>query len=57
MGRELSALDAGDGSVLWTTELPGRSRSSLTAHDGGLIVLSEPRTIIFMKPGEVEHED
>jgi outer membrane protein assembly factor BamB len=57
MGRDLFALDAADGSVLWTTELPGRSRSSLTAHDGGLIVLSEPRTITFMKPGEAADED
>lgn len=52
MGRELVALDTRDGAILWTREMPGRIRSTLIPHDGGIIVLSEPRTITYLKPGE-----
>ena len=57
-GRDLVALDRATGARQWSIELPGRTKSTLTVHDGGILVLAEPRNVLYFKPtgkGNADH--
>lgn len=49
-GRDLVALDRAAGTRQWSIELPGRTKSTLAVHDGGILVLAEPRNVLYFKP-------
>lgn len=56
-GRDLVALDRANGAVQWSIELPGRTKSTLAVHDGGILVLAEPRNVLYFKPAGGVHAD
>ncbi|MDA0874902.1 MAG: PQQ-binding-like beta-propeller repeat protein, partial [Bacteroidetes bacterium] len=49
LGSELFALDASSGNVLWSTELKGRLKSAMAVADGGLLILTEPKWVVYYK--------
>jgi len=52
LGQELAALDLTTGENLWQTEVEGRIKSAMAVAEGGLLVLTEPRWVLYFKPSE-----
>ena len=38
------------GEVTWRTELDGRVKSAMAVADGGLLVVTEPKWVMYFKP-------
>ncbi len=53
LGKELLGLDMATGEVQWRTEVDGRIKSAMALADGGLLVLAEPRWLLYYRP-EIE---
>lgn len=54
LGEKLIALQLGSGERDWETDVRGRIKSAMAVADGGLLVLSEPKWVLYFKPaGEV----
>lgn len=54
LGEELAGIDRSSGEVTWSTELEGRVKSAMAVAEGGLIVLTEPKWVVYFKPGAPE---
>jgi hypothetical protein len=50
LGTSLQSLNAGTGEVVWRTEVDGRIKSAMAVADGGLLVLTEPRWVLYFRP-------
>ena len=50
LGKELLGLDVATGEVLWRTEVDGRIKSAMAVAEGGLLVLTEPRWLLYYRP-------
>ena len=57
LGEELYALDITDGRILWETEVRGRIKSAMAWADEGLLVLTEPKWLMYYKPVSSEEND
>lgn len=49
MAESLRAFDLDSGELLWETELEGRVKSAMAIADQGLVVLTEPRDVVFYR--------
>ena len=49
MAETLRAFELQTGRLMWETELDGRVKSAMAADNDGLIVLAEPRTVMYFK--------
>ena len=54
MAESLRAFDLHSGDLLWETELDGRVKSAMAIAEQGLVVLTEPRNVVFFR-SEGEH--
>jgi outer membrane protein assembly factor BamB len=50
LGKELAGLDVRTGEFTWRTELEGRVKSAMAVAEGGLLVLTEPKWVVYFKP-------
>ena len=50
LGEELVGMSVSTGEVSWRTELDGRVKSAMAVADGGLLVLTEPKWVMYFKP-------
>ncbi len=50
LGKELAGLNLHTGEISWHTELEGRVKSAMAVTGGGLLVLTEPKRVVFFKP-------
>ena len=50
LGEELVGMNVSSGEVTWRTELDGRVKSAMAVADGGLLVLTEPKWVMYFKP-------
>ena len=57
LGKQLFALRASDGHIRWETEVKGRIKSAMALADGGLLVLTEPKWLMYYTPGQRDDDD
>ena len=58
LGKELAGLNLHTGEISWRTELEGRVKSAMAVTGGGLLVLTEPKWVVYFKPAsELEMGD
>lgn len=50
LGEEVAALNLQSGDITWTAEVKGRIKSAMAFADGGLLVLTEPKWVLYFKP-------
>ena len=54
LGEELAAMDLETGTVTWKTEVKGRIKSAMAVAGGGLLVLTEPKWVMYFKPANAD---
>jgi len=57
LGEEIAGLSMEDGEIAWRAELDGRVKSAMAVADGGLLVLTEPKWVVYFKPADVMEPD
>lgn len=57
LGKEMAGLDLHTGEITWQTELEGRVKSAMAVADGGLLVLTEPKWVVYFKPADLESQE
>ncbi len=57
LGEELFALNSISGKIVWQTTVDGRIKSAMATTEGGLVVLAEPKWVLYYRPDSQEGDE